>query len=110
LHIADSTYTQVVGIKENIIVNVKGCPTLIDLVVVDMTEDANAPIILGSPFLRTITALINLHEGNVRIDLPSREPFVVHFPRKKKARKNDDGIITLKANYFGVGTPLKKPK
>jgi hypothetical protein len=81
LHVADSTYTQVVGIKDNIIVNVKGCPTLIDLVVVDMTEDTNAPIILGSPLLRTITALINLHEGNVRIDLPSREPFVVHFPR-----------------------------
>jgi hypothetical protein len=46
----------------------------------------------------------------VRIDLPSREPFVVHFPRKKKAMKNDDGIVTLKANYFGVGTPIKKPK
>jgi hypothetical protein len=55
-------------------------------------------------------ALINLHEGNVSIDLPSQEGFVVHFPRKKKARKNDDGIITLKANYFGVGTPLKNPK
>jgi hypothetical protein len=43
------------------------------------------------------------------IDLPLPEPFVVHFPRKKKARKNDDGIITLKANYFGVVTPLKSP-
>jgi hypothetical protein len=46
----------------------------------------------------------------VRIDLPLREPFVVHFPRKKKARKNNDGIITLKAKYFGEGTPLEKPK
>jgi hypothetical protein len=73
-----------------------------------MPKDANAPIILGRPFLRTLKALINLHERNARIDLPSREPFVVNFPRKKKARKNDDGIITLKANYFVVGTPLKK--
>jgi hypothetical protein len=38
------------------------------------------------------------------IGLPSKDPFVVHFPRKKKA--NDDGIITLKANYFEVGLPL----
>jgi hypothetical protein len=75
-----------------------------------MPKDFNAPIILGRPFLRTIKALVNLHEGNVRIDLPLREPFVVHFPRKKKARKNDDGIIALKANYFRVGIPLKKPK
>jgi hypothetical protein len=42
----------------------------------------------------------------VRIGLPSKEPFVVHFPRKKKAKHDDDEIITLKANYFGVGLPL----
>ena len=89
---------------------IKGCPALIDLVIVDMPEDAIAPIILGRPFLRTVKALINLHEGNVRFELPSREPFVVHFPRKKKTKKYDDGIITLKANYFGVGLPLPKPK
>jgi hypothetical protein len=54
--------------------------------------------------------LINLHDGNVRFELPSRKPFVVHFPRKKKNKKNDGGIITLKANYFGVGVPLVGPK
>jgi hypothetical protein len=42
----------------------------------------------------------------VRIGLPSKDPFVVHFPRKKKAKTEDDVIITLKANYFGVGLPL----
>jgi hypothetical protein len=109
LHLADSTYKQSVGIEENIVVNVKGCLALIDLVVVDILEDVNVPIIRGRPFLGTIKALVNLHEGNVMIDLPLPEPFVVHFPRKKKARKNDDGIITLKANYFGVVIPLKSP-
>jgi hypothetical protein len=69
-----------------------------------MHEDPIAPIILGRPFLRTIKELINFHEGNVRIGLPSKDPFVVHFPRKNKA--NYDGIITLKPNYFGVGLPL----
>jgi hypothetical protein len=68
----DSTYKQAVGIKENIVVNVKVCPIFIDLVVVDIPGDVNAPIILGRPFLRTIKALIILHEGNVRIDLPLR--------------------------------------
>jgi hypothetical protein len=42
----------------------------------------------------------------VRIGLPSKDPFVVNFPRKKKDKNCDDGIITLKANYFGVGLPL----
>ena len=77
----------------------------------DMPEDPITPIILGRPFLRTIKALINLHEGNVRIGISSRDPFIVHIPRKKKAKPNDDdGIITLKSNYFRVGIPLIKPK
>jgi hypothetical protein len=71
-----------------------------------MPEDTIAPIILGRPFLRTIKALINLHKGNVRIGLPSKDPFVVHFPRKKKAKTDDDGIITMAANYIGVGLSL----
>ena len=75
------------GIKENIVVQIKGCPSLIDLIIVDMPEDPIAPIILGRPFLRTVKSLINLHEGNVRFELPSQEPFVVHFPRKRKARR-----------------------
>ena len=48
-----------------------------------MREDAIAPIILGRPFLRTVKALINVHEGNVRFELPSRAPFVVHFPGRR---------------------------
>jgi hypothetical protein len=36
LHLDDSTYKQVAGIKENIVVDNKGCPTLCDLVIVDM--------------------------------------------------------------------------
>ena len=67
LHLADSTYKQVVGIKENTLVYIKVCPALIDFVMVDMPEDATLPIILGRPFLRTIKALINLHEGNVKL-------------------------------------------
>ena len=75
-----------------------------------MPKDATAPIILGCPFLRTIKALINLHEGNVKLQLPLRDPFVIHFPRKKKAKQDDKEAITLKANYFGVGVPLIWPK
>ena len=51
-----------------------------------MPEDATALIILGRPFLRTIKALINLHEGNMKFQLPSRDPFVIHFPRKEESQ------------------------
>ena len=69
-----------------------------------MREDPIAPIILGRPFLRTVKALINVHEGNVRFELPSRAPFVVHFPRKKN-KATEDKIIALKGNYFRFGKP-----
>jgi hypothetical protein len=98
LHLADSTYKQAVGIKENIVVKVKYCLA---------PEDPLAPIILGRPFLRTVKPLINLHEGNVRFELPSRAPFIVHFPRKK-SKANGEKLITLKVNYFGVGVPIAK--
>ena len=75
--------------------------------IVDMPEDNVAPIILGRLFLRTVKALINLHEGNVSFELPSRAPFIVHFPRKKN-KENEDMNINLKANYLWVGVPLAK--
>ena len=106
MHLADSTYKQAIGIKENTLVYIKGCPALINFVIVDMPKDTVAPIILGRPFLRTIKALINLHEGNTKLQLASRDPFVIHFPRKKKTKHDKKEAITLKANYFGVGVPL----
>jgi hypothetical protein len=45
----------------------KGCSTLIDVVIVDMPGDPIAPIILGRPFLRTVKVLINLSRGECEI-------------------------------------------
>ena len=63
---------------------IKGCPALIDFVIVDMPEDATAPIILGRPFLRTIKALINLHEGNVKLQLPCEIFLLFIFPGRRE--------------------------
>jgi hypothetical protein len=71
-----------VGIKQNIVLKIKDCHALIDLVIVDMPEDNVAHIILGWPLLRTVKALINRHEGNVKFEFTSHAPFIVHFPRK----------------------------
>jgi hypothetical protein len=96
LHLADSTFKQAVGIKENTGVQIKDCPALINLVIGYMPHDPIALIILGRPFLRIVKALINLHEGNVRFELPSHTPFIVHFP--KKNNKANGVVMTLKPN------------
>jgi hypothetical protein len=45
----------------------------------------------------------------MRFKLLSRNPFVVHFLGKNK-KASDTRIITLKANYFGVGILVVKKK
>uniref|UniRef100_A0A8R7JZA6 Aspartic peptidase DDI1-type domain-containing protein n=1 Tax=Triticum urartu TaxID=4572 RepID=A0A8R7JZA6_TRIUA len=65
LNMANSTFTQAVGIKHGVMVKINDCAVMIDLVIVDMPEDPIAPIILGRPFLRTIKVVINVFEGNV---------------------------------------------
>jgi hypothetical protein len=90
-------------------VHIKGCPALLDLVIVDMPEDGIAPIILARTFLRTVKDLINVHEGNMRFELLSRDLFVVHFLKKKKSKVYRNEGITSKANYYGMGLPSPKP-
>jgi hypothetical protein len=78
------------------VLKLKIAPALIDLVIGYMPQDPIALIILGRPFLRIFKALINLHEGNVRFELPSHTPFIVHFP--KKNNKANGVVMTLKPN------------
>ena len=54
----------------------------IDLIVLDIDCNATCPIILGRPFLRTIGAIIDRKEGNIRFQFPLRKG-MEHFPRKK---------------------------
>ena len=53
LHLVDSTFKQVIVIKK-IVVQIKGSPALLDLVIIDMPEDPIAPIIFGRPFLKLL--------------------------------------------------------
>ena len=54
----------------------------IDFIVLDIHCNLSCPIILGRPFLRTIGAIIDMKEGNIRFQFPLRKG-MQHFPRKK---------------------------
>ena len=51
-------------------------------IVLDIDCNPTCPIILGRPFLRTIGAMINMKEGNIRFQFPLRKG-MEHFPRNK---------------------------
>ena len=54
----------------------------IDFIVLDIDCNPSCPIILGRPFLRTIGAVIDMKEGNIKFQFPSRKG-MEHFPRTK---------------------------
>ena len=54
----------------------------IDFIVLDIDCNPTCPIILGTPFLRTIGAIIDMKEGSIRFQFPLRKG-MEHFPRKK---------------------------
>jgi hypothetical protein len=52
----------------------------IDFIVLDIDCNLSCPIILGRPFLRTIGAVIDMKEGNIKFQFPLRKG-MEHFPR-----------------------------
>ena len=54
----------------------------VDFIVLDIDCNPSCPIILGRPFLRTIGAIIDMKEGNIRFQFPLRKG-MEHFPSKK---------------------------
>ena len=51
-------------------------------IVLDIDCNPSCPIILGRPFLRTVGAIIDMKEGNIRFQFPLKKG-MEHFPRKK---------------------------
>ena len=54
----------------------------VDFIVLDIDCNLSCPIILGRPFLRTIGAIIDMKEGNIRFQFPLKNG-MENFPRKK---------------------------
>ena len=65
---------------KNLLLNRNYVP--LDFIVLDIDWNLSCPIILGRNFLRTIVAIIDMKEGNIRFQFPLRKG-MEHFPRKK---------------------------
>ena len=48
----------------------------------DIECEPSCPILLGHPFLRTVGAVIDMKEGNIKFQFHLRKG-MEHFPRKK---------------------------
>ena len=82
LHLADSTIKNPLGrINDVLILANRNCVP-IDFIVLDIDCNPSCPIFLGRPFLRTIGAVIDMKEGNIKFQFPLSKG-MEHFPRTR---------------------------
>ena len=82
LHLTDSTIKKPIARINDIFIVANRNYVPIDFTVLDIDCNLSCPIILGRPFLRTIGAIIDMKEENIRFQFPLRKG-MEHFPRKK---------------------------
>ena len=73
LLMADRTVKSLIGILHDLIVRVESFIFPADLVILDCEVDFEVSIILGSPFLATAKALVDIEKGQMKFRLNNEE-------------------------------------
>ena len=82
LYLVDSTMKKPMGRINDVLIVASRNLVPVDFIVLDIDCNLSYPIILGIPFLRTIGAIIDMKEGNIRFQFPLKKG-MEHFLRKK---------------------------
>ena len=80
--LADNAMKKPLGRVNDVFITVNNNLVPVDFVVMDIECNASCPIVLGRPFLRTVGAIIDMKEGNIRYQFPLKKG-MEHFPRKR---------------------------
>ena len=73
LHLADSTIKKPMGRINDVLIVANRNLVPVDFIVLDIDCNPTCPIILGRPLLRTIGAITDMKEGNIRFQFPLRK-------------------------------------
>src|SRR3954462_12194385 len=91
LQMADKSTTVLIGICEDVPVEVVNCLILTDFVVLDMPEDGSLSIILGRTILNTACVVIDCNKGKVTFNMNDKE-HAVYFLKKIDKRHGLNSI------------------
>ena len=72
VRLVDSSIKKPIGKVDDILVVANDNYVPINFLVMDIECDPSCPITLGIPFLRTVGAIIDMKEGIIRFNFPSR--------------------------------------
>src|SRR3954462_701182 len=82
VRLVDSSVKKPLGKIDDVLIIVNDNYVPVDFIVMDIECEPLCPIILGRPFLRTVGAVIDIKEGNIKFQFPLKKG-MEHFPRKK---------------------------
>src|SRR4051812_32562702 len=82
VRLVDSSIKKPLGRIGDVLIVINDNYVPVDFLFIDIECDPSCPIILGRPFLRTVGAIIDMKEGNIRFQFPLKKG-MEHFPRKK---------------------------
>src|SRR6187401_1498048 len=82
VRLVDSSIKKPLGRIDDVLIVVNDNYVPVDFTIMDIECDPSCPIILGRPFLRTVGAIIDMKEGNIKFQFPLKKG-MEHFPRKK---------------------------
>jgi hypothetical protein len=82
VRLVDSSVKKPLGKIDDVLIIVNDNYVPVDFIVMDIECEPLCPIILGRPFLRTVGAVIDMKEGNIKFQFPFKKG-MEHFPRKK---------------------------
>ena len=88
LHLADSTIKKPMGRINDVLIVENRNLVPVDFIVLDIDCNLYCPIILGRPFLRTIDAIIDMKEGNIRFQFPLKKTWSSFQERKSNYLMN----------------------
>nr|GEV41574.1 reverse transcriptase domain-containing protein [Tanacetum cinerariifolium] len=108
LELADRSINRPKGVAEDVFVKVEKFHFPIDFVVVDFEADPRVPLILGSSFLRTGHALIDVYgeEITLRYNSKSSNPTLVSNPSCSEETKSDFCKEPIVKSYSPTLTPF----
>ncbi|KAK1645826.1 hypothetical protein QYE76_063631 [Lolium multiflorum] len=73
VNLADNSIKRPLGRIDNVHITVNNNLVPVDFVVLDIECNASCPIVLGRPFLRTVGAIIDMKEGNIKYQFPLKK-------------------------------------
>src|SRR6187399_762011 len=82
VRLIDSSIKKPLGRIDDVLIIVNDNYVPVDFTIMDIECEPSCPIILGRPFLRTVGAIIDMKEGNIKFQFPLKKG-MEHFPIKK---------------------------